>query len=1138
MASPNIAAALAAVLVALLCLCVSTSASSFSTSPFAVDSPLSPLIELASVAIDPASTPGIHSTNIIHNEDVLRPAFPKFSTMDLRVVRIPFLLKWKGLVTSDVEATLAAHCEFPTDLSYLPRRTFLLRETLSTAQRLLKLEGVVWVGPFLPHYKLAPALAAEPSTLTTDRDRDSDPSSVLVHLLPSTVDPSNGWLTTLTSDLHAALLAVHPTLLSISVYSPPPTAILRVACGEGKEPCPPALLNALLEHSQVVWVEPESIMRVQNKFTRGIVQTGNSHSEPLYDAGLDGQGQVVGVSDTGMDHDHCFFRDPHRKIPVQNLDVNHRKIIRYQHLGIHPGPQGTEDMPGGHGTHVVGSLVGDSLTGELSEYRGLAHKAKVSFFDLSGAETEHVSMPGSLDTHLFAIQYADGARICSQSWGGSRAIYNHYAADVDRFSAGHREFLAVFAAGNDADIDCESRPTNWVCGSGTVLAPGTAKNALTVGSSMSPAASWEEIGQGTYILKSEGHDMIVVRGHFSPTPPSVISAPMVVSDPFDACENIRNDLTGKIVLIERGTCFFTLKANRAQSRGALAVIIINHLPGDPLIMGAGDDAKISIATYMITKSDGIILKALAEAGKEMSFPFPGVDKTKKKSKKNLSNFSSRGPTKDHRLKPDVVAPGEYTISAKSDGNPNTNNCDLTEAMGTSMAAPFVSALALLLRQYFLERWYPGGVKGKGHLISPSGALVKALIINSAQPLTGMVDWNAQGAWINLTGTPNYMEGFGLVQLSSILPLYNRPRVLLWFTEKPIMAHQVHSTCLTYDLEEGDAFRATLVWTDPAGSSMAKWTLVNDLDLQVIDPQGRVHYGNVRPEDEFPRRDRVNNVEKVLISNAKIGTYTVLVVGVEMRTAQIYSVTATGKDGSECVAVCAGQPPCSGHGLCQQGICDCDLDHYGADCSGEVVSLHNQRPVESIVSVDSWRYYKFDMNTILTKVVFKMTRKDQRSDPDIYVHLGAHPTLESAMWSDAGCDTCASAPRNELQMPSPLPSPPATYYVGIHSECCFDASITIEVITNEIFHPPPTVFGLAMGSVYPTLRSLDFTLPLAASPEGRTMVVKGVDFGGSTDQCSVVYGPEVIRQHAVPHNDVSVVELFRSDPLLLQRVKES
>lgn len=95
-----------------------------------------------------------------------------------------------------------------------------------------------------------------------------------------------------------------------------------------------------------------------------------------------------------------------------------------------------------------------------------------------------------------------------------------------------------------------------------------------------------------------------------PLPTTPITADLVViedndGDPYDGCDTVTNggDLSGKIVIIRRGSCAYNIKTLAAQNEGALAVIIVNDVPGDPLNMG-GNGSGITIPAIMVYQSDG------------------------------------------------------------------------------------------------------------------------------------------------------------------------------------------------------------------------------------------------------------------------------------------------------------------------------------------------------------------------------------------------------------------------------------------------------------------------------------------------------------------------------------------------------
>ncbi len=92
------------------------------------------------------------------------------------------------------------------------------------------------------------------------------------------------------------------------------------------------------------------------------------------------------------------------------------------------------------------------------------------------------------------------------------------------------------------------------------------------------------------------------------------------ADPNDICETIINgpSLTGKIAVINRGSCNFVNKVFAAEQEGAIAVVMVNDAPGAPITMG-GVDPGISIPSVMISQADGNTIKtALASGGVQVT----------------------------------------------------------------------------------------------------------------------------------------------------------------------------------------------------------------------------------------------------------------------------------------------------------------------------------------------------------------------------------------------------------------------------------------------------------------------------------------------------------------------------------------
>lgn len=135
------------------------------------------------------------------------------------------------------------------------------------------------------------------------------------------------------------------------------------------------------------------------------------------------------------------------------------------------------------------------------------------------------------------------------------------------------------------------------------------------------------------------------------------------------------------------------------------------------------------------------------------------------NRSNVAWFSSMGPTWDGRIKPDLVAPGRRLFSASAG-----STCAVLAMQGTSMATPAAAGAAAILRQFFTEGWYPTGVKTAANAFRPTGALLKAVLINSAVPMKAYKFSN--GTLRQLGLPPDNTQGFGRLKLDEVLRVGN------------------------------------------------------------------------------------------------------------------------------------------------------------------------------------------------------------------------------------------------------------------------------------------------------------------------------------------------------------------------------
>lgn len=211
------------------------------------------------------------------------------------------------------------------------------------------------------------------------------------------------------------------------------------------------------DDAEIRWVEPVMATVALNEHASALLQDAGPPARTTLwtQAGITGAGEVVGVADTGLDLSHCAFYDPAMPAPAANAPLTgHRKLALYQ--TSYGGTLTTDmlDVAGGHGTHVVGTVLGApraGAEGSSGRMRGVAYGAKVAFADIQrsvGLDNPYLDVPGDLGDALLPDAYAAGARVHSNSWGSSVNRYTSTAQQFDEFAWEHPHFLAVAAAGN------------------------------------------------------------------------------------------------------------------------------------------------------------------------------------------------------------------------------------------------------------------------------------------------------------------------------------------------------------------------------------------------------------------------------------------------------------------------------------------------------------------------------------------------------------------------------------------------------------------------------------------------------------------------------------------------------------------
>ena len=268
-----------------------------------------------------------------------------------------------------------------------------------------------------------------------------------------------------------------------------------------------------------------------------------------------------------------------------------------------------------------------------------------------------------------------------------------------------------------------------------------------------------------------------------------------------------------------------------------------------------------------------------------------------------ASFSNAGPTADGRMKPDVAGPGSSTISAKNSATPVSTTItapQTTPDSGTSMSTPVIAGNAVLLREYFADGFYPRGFKNTGtstdvifadgfdgtvpaplgtgaalDAYNPTGSVMKAVLLNATVPTTSPSTF------------PNTGTGWGRPWLDNNLwfkdTLQNgddsrRLRVFERTNNAGLKTGEANEYTIA-NIAPGIEFRATLTWFDPPAVAGAASTLINNLDLEVVDPNGQVYLGNHFSggvSTTGGTADAKDTVEQVRFTAPIAGSYTIRV----------------------------------------------------------------------------------------------------------------------------------------------------------------------------------------------------------------------------------------------------------------------
>ncbi|HEY3228945.1 MAG TPA: S8 family serine peptidase, partial [Roseiflexaceae bacterium] len=503
-----------------------------------------------------------------------------------------------------------------------------------------------------------------------------------------------------------------------------------------------------------------------------------------------GKGVKIAIIDSGIKIDNPFFNPAGFSYPpgYPKGDTAHTtpKVIvarAYFRPDLPPRPGEETPEPGpeasSHGTHVAGSAAGVANTsatvGGLTEViSGVAPHAYLMNYKVFYENDSPLTGQSFTTESIAALEdaIADGADVISNSWGARAEVDPRFDPIVVAAEAAvDAGVTVIFAAGNDG-------PSPSTAGS-----PGFSDKLITVGASTTaktitsgfvdvtaPEGVPDNLKQRPYGPADFGPQLKdTVVGPAPYLPVAALGVPSLACDPLPA-----GSLSGQVALIERGICPFSLKVFNAQQAGASAAIIYNSEAGGEAVirMAPGTHAEeITIPSVSVPRSMGLSMTEwYGTAGAAARVQIDARARVIDQTPDVLASFSSRGPTFQHSLKPDVLAPGVNILSSGfAAGEGLQKHLGFGLVSGTSMATPHVAGAAALLKQVH-PNWSPADVKSA---LMSTAATDIWLDSNRTQP-AGVLDRGAGRIEVDRAASPGLLFDRPALSYGSIAAPVGQP----------------------------------------------------------------------------------------------------------------------------------------------------------------------------------------------------------------------------------------------------------------------------------------------------------------------------------------------------------------------------
>ena len=488
------------------------------------------------------------------------------------------------------------------------------------------------------------------------------------------------------------------------------------------------VLNAVavqLEHAEalqafnlpgVLTVYPDQIRQLETDIGPTLIGAPSIWEGETLDGNSSyGEGIVIGVIDSGINHAHPSFADVGNDgydhvnpngagnyfgvcdTDPAYIDFCNDKLIGAYDFTSSGGPE-DED---GHGSHTASTSGGNFVEVEIDDLAGGTFTVEIS------GVAPHANLiayrvcddAGGCwsSATVAAVDHAidDQANVLNYSISGADDPWNDAVdlAFLDAFTAGIFVSASAGNAGPTANTVAKTGPWNAAVAATThsrILAH--LVDVAALGGEMLNIGALDGTGP---VITADINAQIIYAGDIDPLNYEGCTA--WTGTPF----------AGAIGLVSRGTCAFADKVNNLTAAGAVAVLVYNNAGGPPIVMG-GLEAT-TIPSMMFSQADGLAVVALitGDATATALMPVAQGFAYNDDWADIMASFSSRGPSDWEILKPDYSAPGVNILAAVAAYGDDPVQYGFYG--GTSMAAPHGAGSAALLMALHPD-WSPAAIK--------------------------------------------------------------------------------------------------------------------------------------------------------------------------------------------------------------------------------------------------------------------------------------------------------------------------------------------------------------------------------------------------------------------------------------------